>query len=314
MTAAAELQVYFRRGRIGAMLALPWTSEMINMRTISHSVLFLVLVGVTAISENAQASDAYFVGFEARGQGSIVWRDNILLYNSGPAPAAVRFVDVSNGGAPAPSPLTLVVTPGRTVSISDATGDTWRARQLPPVPLWVLHLDVPDGVIVESRNAFFESLKVEPFLIQSPRGKVSMPVIRQLTPAGQPQVHIGTDLGGPASRINVILFNAGTEVATATIEVRRACDDAVVDSRVLTVPANTAIQTAGLAATTSLPASSDCPVSTSLSSAPWARNTFVTMSQPGFSIVSNVNENVAPPTVPGTVPIVGLGVEHNARF
>jgi hypothetical protein len=287
---------------------------MMNMRAIHRLALISVFVAVAGFAANGRASDAYFVGFDARGQGYVLWRDNILLYNSGPAPATVRFIEVSNGGAPAPSPLTLVVPARKTISVSDATHDTWRPRQNLPIPLWVLHLDVPDGIIVESRNAFFEYLPVGPLVIQDPRGKVPMPVIRQLTPAGQPQVHIGTDLGGPVSRINVILYNAGTEAATATIEVRRACDDVVVDSRVVTVPPNTAIQTTGLVATTSTSGSLDCPLSTSLSSVPWARNTFVTMTQPGFSIVSNINENIPPGTIPGTIPMVGLGVEHNARF
>lgn len=122
-------------------------------------------------------------------------------------------------------------------------------------------------------------------------------------------MHIGTDLGGWDSRINVILYNAGTEAATATIEVRRACDDVVVDSRIVTVPTNTAVQAGGLSATTSPPGSSDCP-----NGIPWARNTIVTMTQPGFSIVSNINENVPPAAATGTIPIVGLGVEHNTRF
>jgi len=281
---------------------------------VTHFTLIVLFAGIAGFVVNANASDAYFVGFEARGKGSILWRDNILLYNSRPAPATIRFVEVSNGGAPAPSPLTFVLPPGKTISVSDATGDSWRARQLPPVPLWVLHLDVPEGVIVESRNAFFESFKVEPFLIQAPRGKVPMPIIRELAPAGQPQVHIGTDLGGPDSRINLILYNDGAEVATATIEVRRACDDAVVDSRVVTVPPKTAVQSGGLTATTTPVGSVDCPSSTLVSSVPWARNTIVTMTQPGFSIISNINENIPPAAAPGTIPIVGLGVEHNARF
>lgn len=282
-----------------------------STRSVYRAVLISAFVVVVGFAPNGHASDAYFVGFEARGQGYVLWRDSILFYNPGPAPATIRFVDVSNGGAPAPSPLTLIVPTGKTLSVYDATADSWRPRHIPPVPLWVLHLDVPDGVIVESRNQFFESLPVGPLLIQAPRGKVPMPIIRQLTPAGQPQVHIGTDLGGPDSRVNVILYNASTETATATIEVRRACDDVVVDSRVVTVPPNTAVQAGGLAATTSAPGSVDCPNSTSV---PWARNTFVTMTEPGFSIVSNVNENVPSGVVPGTVPIVGLGVEHNARF
>jgi hypothetical protein len=284
---------------------------MIKMPHAYRAALLSVFVTALALATDVRASDAYFVAFEARGRGNIVWRDSILLHNPGSAPATVRFVELSNGGTGL-APLTLVLPPGKTVGLYEATGGSWRVRLVPAVPLWVLHLDVPEGVIVESRNQLFLDAPFGGVMLPVPYGKVPMPIIRQLTPAGQPQVHIGTDLGGVNSRINVVLYNAGAETATATIEVRRACSDVVIDSRVVTVPPNTAVQAGGLVDITSPPGSSDCPAGTSV---PWARNTFVTMTQPGFSVVSNINENIVPdPATIGTIPIVGLGVEHNARF
>jgi hypothetical protein len=284
------------------------------MRYFNGALMISLFVGLLCFPAVLRASDAYFVGFDSRGQGNVVWNDVILFYNTGTLPASIRFLGVTDDGAPSASRTPIVLPPRKTVSLDSLTDGTWRARQLPPVPIWVLHLDVPDGVIVESRNQYREEpmTSFEPVL-STPRGKVPMPIIRQLTPAGAPQVHIGTDLGGWDSRINVIVYNGGTEPATATVEVRRSCTDAVVDSRIVTVLPNSVMQVSGLrAATPSLGSSEDC---LNGATPPWARNTIVTMTQPGFSIVSNVNENISLPfSPPGTVPIVGLGVEHNERF
>jgi hypothetical protein len=59
-------------------------------------------------------------------------------------------------------------------------------------------------------------------------------------------VHLGTDLGVSDSRTNVGIYNASDREANARIEIRRACDNAVVDQRTVTVPANTTSQIGGL--------------------------------------------------------------------
>lgn len=145
---------------------------MMNMRTIHRFALISVFVAVAGFAASAHASDAYFVGFDARGQGIILWRDAILFYNTGTAPTTVRFLELSNGGTGL-APLTLVLPPGKTVSLydQDATGDRWQTRHLPPVPLWVLHLDVPDGVIVESRSQFFQDPQFGGFMFPAPWGR-----------------------------------------------------------------------------------------------------------------------------------------------
>jgi hypothetical protein len=278
------------------------------MRYLERALIIFLFLGMLGLPAAGSASDAYFVGFDAHGQGATVWTDAILFYNTGTLPATVRFLGVTDDGAPSGSRVPVVLPPQKTISLNSATGFTWRARLL---PLWVLHLDVPDGVIVESRNQYRIDTpsSVQP-QISAPAGKVPMPVVRQLTPAGTPQVHLGTDLGGWDSRVNVIIYNGGTEAATATVEVHRACTDVVVDSRIVTIQPNSVIQVSGLrtATPTRLGSSEDCMDD---SFPPWARNTIVTMTQPGFSIVSNINENIS---LPGMVPIVGLGVEHNERF
>src|SRR5439155_14391174 len=147
-------------------------------------------------------------------------------------------------------------------------------------PLWVLHLDIPDGVVAESRDEYYVSFGISE-LLPAPRGKVSMPIFRQLVAAGSPQVHVGTDLGGNDSRVNVGIYNAGVQTATASVEIHRACDGAVMDSRAVLIPANTIVQTGGMVV-----GPSTCPSATIQS---WARYTVVTVSQPSLTFVSNVN-------------------------
>lgn len=77
--------------------------------------------------------------------------------------------------------------------------------------------------------------------------------------------------------MNVGIFNAGPETASATIELRRFCDDVVVDSRTLSVPPNTLVQTNGLLTGADAPG---CPPPD-----PLKRYTVVTVSQPSLVYV-----------------------------
>src|SRR5438132_9661220 len=67
--------------------------------TMKRIVVVMVLMFLCRI---AYASDAYFVRFRTQGRqmptgASIIWVDDILFYNTGVAPAVVRFLGVSNG-------------------------------------------------------------------------------------------------------------------------------------------------------------------------------------------------------------------------
>lgn len=275
----------------------------------SRALVFLFVI--LGASGSARAADAYFVRFFATGRettaGSILWLDDILFYNTTSAPATVRFLGVSNGGAQN-DPPPLVLLPQQTISANTAFSVTDKWLPVPRVsPLWILHLDVPTGVIAESRDQYYVMFSI-PELFPFPRGKVSMPIFRDLVPAGNPQVHLGTDLGGNDSRLNVGIYNASQETAAATIEIRRACDNTLVDSRVVSIAGNTLIQVGGLAIGTS----DGCPAGTA---EPWARNTFITVTQPSVTFVSNINENIQPqPGEAGAIPIVGLAVTNNTRF
>jgi hypothetical protein len=281
------------------------------MMTTNRVLLFSF--AMLTVAGHILAADAYFVRFTAEGRGalsggeSILWLDDILFYNTTSMPATVRFLGVSNGTAPN-DPPSLVLPPQQTISVNaeHLVTDHWQ-----PVgrlsPLWVLHLDVPTGVVAESRDQYYVLFSV-PELFPAPRGKVSMPIFRDLVPAGNPQVHVGTDLGGNDARLNIGIYNASIETATATIEVRRVCDNALVDSRVVTIGGNTVVQVGGLAVGTS----AGCPAG---SAPPWARNTLITVSQSSFTFVSALNENIASqPGEAGVIPIVGLSVTNNSRF
>lgn len=260
------------------------------------------------------AADAYFLRFAATSSpsGGIRWADDILFYNTNPEAVTVRFVGVSNGTPHADVP-DLVLPPHKTVSVATLNPslvELW-APAFPVPPLWVLHLDVPGGVIAESRDAFYriEQIPGVGLASASPRGKVSMPIVRDLAPPNVPQVHLGADLGGPDSRINVTVYNAASAPAVATIEVRRTCDDTVVATRSVTLAANSATQIVGVAAATP---SMQCA---GTATAPWVYTVTATVDQPSFTLVSNVagaQQQTADEA--GIFPLVTLAVTKNERF
>jgi hypothetical protein len=272
---------------------------------------YVLILAIMMVYRSAGAADAYFVRFQAPGRfdvgDTVLWADEILFYNTGTAPAIVRFLGVSNG-TPQPDPPTLTLPPGQVISLDTAQSVNERWLPLPVPTLWVLHLDVPAGVVAESRNEYSIQFAI-PELFPFPRGKVSMPIFRELAPAGKPQVHLGTDLSVNDSRLNVMIYNGGGETATATIEVRRTCDSALMDSRTITVTPNTLVQAGSLA----VGPSANCPPRTTEA---WARYTIVTVSQPSLTFVSNLNESLPEPGQFefGLVPIVGLGITKNEAF
>jgi len=259
------------------------------------------------LSATVRGSDLYFVRFSADGYGGSGWNDEIVLHNTSSVPEMVRFVGVSNGPAPQ-NPPDLVIPPNQTILLNTTpASQAWLPANSRSVSMWMLHLDVPDDVVVESRDEF--GLK-NPLGGPSPTppipllGKVSMPVFRHLFVAAARQFHLGTDLGGPGSRINVGVFNAGAETATASIEIRRMCDDELVDSRIITIAPNTVVQAGGL--TTG--SSENCPATVAETS---ARYTVVTVTQPSVSFVSNINDTLQPsPATLGVVPLVGLAISQ----
>jgi hypothetical protein len=263
---------------------------------------------VLLIGSAAFASDAYVVMFFADGRSfstfQATWSGDVLLYNENPTPTDVRLLGISNGVIGLGTPSTLSLPPGEVVMLSMAA-PSWVPASLVLgfVPtMWVVHMDVPDGVAIESRDeiSYKEYILVEPFVRLIATGKVSMPVIRSLTPAGLPQIKLGTDIGTTTARQNIAIYNAGQQPALASIEVRRACDNSIVDTRTAMINPNTIIQVGGLTTGTN-----DCTITTRTTN--YARYTVVTVDQPSFSIVSTLTEAQQP--APGNIaPLVELGV------
>jgi hypothetical protein len=240
--------------------------------------------------------------------GSVLWLDDVLFFNTNAAPVAVRFLGVSNGPAQDDVPPSLTLPPGRVVSLDSAPVAPKWVPNLSSVSPYILHLDIPSGVIVESRDEFYFDRGI-PELPPFPLGKVSMPVFRDQAAAGTAQVHLGTDLSGTDSRENVGIYNGGSQTATATIEVRRTCDDSVTDTRTLTIPPNTLIQTNGL----QIGPANLC--GTPAANSRVTRYTVITVSQPSFSYVANLTDGVSRPVgVDDTAPFVGLAVTQNSKF
>lgn len=208
----------------------------------------------------------------------ILWHDDILFHNTTTGDLRVRLLGISNGTTPQP-PSDLLVPAGRTAS---ATGNTnWDAvNEAGLGPIWVVHLDVPAGIVFQSRADGYtvlcgSGLPPSPF---PDRGSFSLPVARNLTPARTSRTFLGTDFGFDPSHTNVGVYNGGSVAAQAIIETRQGCDDAVLDRRTVGVPPNTVVQISGIGSETS------CRATNALTS-PWTRYIVVTVDQPSFSYV-----------------------------
>lgn len=267
--------------------------------------LILTIASALLATELA-AHDLYVVRFTALGKTlgcrQALWGADVELYNYGSVPATVSLLGVSNGTLLPGTPTTMELPPNKLLSVS-LNGPGWIPDL--PVPtgnvaykLWSLHLDVPENVSVTN----VESVADQDICVLSPLGTVvsaPVPTFTALVPANVPQVKLATSIGSLPARENVIIFNAADVTANAVIEVRRSCDDAVVDQRVITVPANTTLQVGGLATGSSdvscLPFTVDR----------FDRYTVIRVDQPSFSIVSILTEN-RPST--DVVPLLGLVV------
>jgi len=231
----------------------------------------------------------------------IGWRDHLLFRNTTTHPVTIRPLGASNGYTP-PSGDTLTIPPNRSqsVMISPGGAEVAASNQWTPIAPYVFvvnHLDVPPGVLVESRTEVYGTgsssrpLPCSPFGIGTTVfGSTPLPVISALTPAGALQLHLRTDVGTLRSRTNVGIYNGGSVSATAAIEIREACDDQVLDSRVVTVPANTVIQVSGFANDL---LTSEC-AGVAQGAPAYVRYVVVAMDQPGFSFITSIAADLPP--------------------
>lgn len=226
------------------------------------------------------AADVWVVGGIGESQtGSctpIRWLADPLLYNTGVTVASVRIVHVSNGAG-----IDNVVASLRPGSVRGAIALGAGAD----AALWITHFDLPDGIGVEGRMEYFAVNKCTLFPPDpSPLGKVTTPVFTWLVPAGQEQIHFGTDLARQRARLNISVYNAGSVPALATAAVHLPeCHEAKPVSNAFIVPADTAMQ---------VPLGEvDCGTRTW-----WPSFVSVVVDQPSLSFVSSLS-NEMPPSV-----------------
>src|SRR5437016_5214469 len=104
------------------------------------------------------AAEAWLVRFHNVG-GRIgqchqaIWTNDVLLYNRNADPVVVRLLDISGTLDPRTN-RTLTLPPQRVVSLERAPAPTgyWSPSAPANQLVWVLHLEVPEGVVIESRN------------------------------------------------------------------------------------------------------------------------------------------------------------------
>jgi hypothetical protein len=249
-----------------------------------------------------RAADVYVVRFDTLRASTLAelpctflsYRDDLVFRNGGTSDQIVRLLGVSNGTATDPLPLT--ITPGQILS---SEGDAVAIGTWGPTPqplLWVSHLDVPNDVQVVSR------LLVPTYLFAGCQGGsggsertyagIAMPIVRALIPAGTPQVHLATDIGGDAGgtaddgRTNVGIYNGGSVNAGATVEIRRACDGGLITTASTSVPPNTIIQVGSFSA-----AFEGC---TAIHTASYESYVVVTVDQPSFSYAITLSNHRPP--------------------
>jgi len=272
-------------------------------------LLGLVVAGCAAsIPASVRAAEVYVVRVAAETPlfaGScarVGWGDDLLFHNPTTQDAAIRLLGLSNGSPPE-TPLSLVVPAGKTTTARSRVN--WSPTSTVPVPLWVNRLDVPEGLVVQSRvyaaTVLCGGLPPPTF---PNLGSFPMPVFRTLAAPNAKQVHLGADLIYQESRVNVGIYNAGLVPATATTELRQGCNDDLLETRMITIPANTLVQIGGLGAETR-----GCPVAGGGTQF-WVRYVTVSVDQPSFSYVVNrvdeLRDDLRPLKLFPRIPFVAL--------
>jgi hypothetical protein len=260
--------------------------------------LVVILIMCLFSGSSALARDLFLIQGRATSAplpppigAKLLWSTDAIFFNEGSETARIQLISISKGGPPDPVSEVLV-PPRRSVPLVRTTdwghgGDGIR----------IVHLSVPEQVSVESLLVIgtLDDSGIRPPLTRVGQfGVVHLPVFTSLVPAHETQYHLGIFLGEIPSRINVGIYNAAAVEASATVEIRAHCDDTLIETRSILIPADTAIQAFGFP----LP-QRDC-----LQPIPGGPVTsvyvVVTVDQPSLTFVSNVS-NVLPPTASVTV-------------
>jgi hypothetical protein len=269
-------------------------------------------VALLFVAQTICAAPAHVIRFaatDARQVGDcerMGWHDTLTFYNTTDTTATVRILGISNGTPAQMSPDHIDLPPGNVVWADLVLHSAWEPGNS---TIWIMHLDVPEGVVIESRDEMFErnacvASPSPPFSL----GKISLPVFRASVPANQTQIHLGTDLGAKDVHINVGIYNQSQIAANAHIEVRRSCDNFVVDSRDVQIAPDTIVQVTGLHNGSNIAPA----CGTSATVAPWLRYTVVSVDEPSMTFATVVGESLN--AIPGLAPEIGLGIPTNARY
>ncbi len=283
----------------------------------SRASLIAILAASLLHPKAVRAGDVYVLRFffgDVRPTGvpceGYFWQDRLLFHNATSSDQRVRLLGVSNGPMD-PNASELLLKPGRSVSVVQdgalTNGETTLLGWFPSISLepvlFVDHLDVPEGVAVASRIESHQSgslCTAFPTYSNLSFGLLPLPIYRSLTPAGTPQYHLGTDLGSDGigltnpSRVNIGIYNGGSVPANARIELRRSCDEGVIESRAVRIAENAVVQTNGFA--------NDVGGYGSRCIGDQISQTYATVSvdQPSFSYVVTLS-NELPPKIPISV-------------
>ena len=262
--------------------------------------LWLLLCSLAAVVDPAVGADVYAIQGTINGRAYtpsdiVFWTTELVFFNASDSDSGITLRGISNGFlAAGSSAVSFTVPSKRSVALGER-GITWipNSGDL----LFLLHLDVPIDVSVDSvlfiggRTLEPISPSAQPFRF----GKVHLPVFRSLVPAGQPQIHTGTDLGPElSSHVNVTIYNAGTDAATAVIEFHQHCDDSLLDRQTSLIAPNRLVQLPSMQ-----PRTHNCPLPVigGLGGTPGGLYTIITVDQPSLTLVSTVAD-APPPTSP----------------
>jgi hypothetical protein len=276
------------------------------------SVVRLLSAGMgLLLARTLGAAPAHVIRFDASGPranvcDTLTWRDNLTFYNATDSTVTVRVLGISNGTPSSTSPDRIDIPPGHVVWADLVLRSAWLPIDNRAPGIWMMHLDVPEGVIIESRDEMFQgSACISSPFPPSSLGKVSLPVFRAAVPANQPQVHLGTDIGSKDARINVGIYNQSDVIANAHIEVRRSCDNSLVDSRDVQIPPDSLVQFAGFRKGLNICGSN-------ASTFNWLRYTVITVDEPSMTFATALSGELN--VIPGLAPEVGIGIPGNARY
>jgi len=252
------------------------------------SLALLILIALPVF-----ADDYYLIEMNTAGQNidecsRVFWDADAVFYNLGSQDEVVTLAGVSNGGVIPGIPSSFHVAPGRTTTLRQALGIPWEPGSVPPV--WIVHVNAPSSLLVESAMPLSvtggggsDRFCRIPVFFKQQYGKTQLPVFRSVVPAGQRQVIHGLSIGDVPGHINVAVYNAGADFASATIEVHRACDGAITESRNVVVEANAVQQVTGFAVPDSATACAPLDPSAALTDLAYV---VVTIDQPSITFAS----------------------------